>query len=195
MPVQLLSDRTRLVSDPVRNFKFQVEVFHSNPALAGAIAKMGFTTVDGLAMNTEMVAYREGGWNTNPHKLPGMTDFAPLTCSAGVYHYKPGMWDLARQMFAFQWGQGTLGLGEEFRFDMAIRVLDHPVTRGAAAGTNGSPAGAVLAYKVYNCWVGSVAFGGLNAMDNQVLIHNMTIHNEGFEPFFGNDAAQRLSNV
>ena len=53
-------------------------------------------TVEGISMNTEMVPYREGGWNTNPHKLPGMTDFAPLTMSAGVFYAKPGMWNLGQ---------------------------------------------------------------------------------------------------
>lgn len=133
--------------------------------------------------------------NTNPHKLPGMTDFAPLTLTAGVFANKPGMWNLAKQMFAVQWGNGTIGIGEDFRFDMTIRVLDHPVTRGDASGVQGKPDGAVMAYQVYNAWVGSVAFGGLNAMDNQVLIHNMTIHHEGFDTFWGNSDAVRLTHT
>lgn len=200
MPVQLLPDRTRSVADPIRNFKFQVEVYHSNPEINSAfsggpsLATFGFTSIEGLAMTTEMVPYREGGWNTNPHKLPGMTDFAPLTAQAGVFAGKPGMWNLAKQMFSVQWGGGTIGLGEEFRFDLGIRVLDHPVTRGAASGVQGVPDGAVLAYKVYNAWVGSVAFGNLNAMDNQVLIHNMTIHHEGFDTFYGNNDATTFTH-
>ena len=195
MAVQLLKDRTRLTSDPIRNFKFQVEFLHSDDRIAKSLGTMGFVGVDGLAMSTEMVTYREGGWNTNPHKLPGMTDFAPLTLTAGVFANKPGMWNLAKQMFAVQWGNGTIGIGEDFRFDMTIRVLDHPVTRGDASGVQGKPDGAVLAYQVYNAWVGSVAFGGLNAMDNQVLIHNMTVHHEGFDVFWGNDDAVRLTHT
>ena len=194
MAVQLLRDRTRLASDPVRNFKFQCDIIHSDPAVTAAIAKMGFTSVGGLSMSTEMVPYREGGWNTNPHKLPGMTDFSPLSMQAGVFFTKPGMWNLAKQMFAVQWGNGSIGMGEEFRFDMIIRIMDHPVTRGAASGVQGKPDGTVLCYQVWNAWVGSVAFGDLNAMDNQVLIHNMTVHHEGFDVFWGNQDALALTH-
>lgn len=189
-----LADRTRLRADPVRNFKFQVQLFHSDAGLQSQIGEMGFMTVEGISMNTEMVPYREGGWNTNPHKLPGLTDFAPLTMSAGVFYTKPGMWNLAKQMFSVQWGQGTIGFGEEFRFDMAVRVLDHPVTDGPASGSTKDTSGSVIAFSFYNCWAASVGFNGLNAMDNSVLIHQMTVHHEGFDVFFGNADAMNLTH-
>lgn len=190
-----LADRTRLRADPVRNFKFHVQLFHSDATLSQQIGEMGFMTVEGISMNTEMVPYREGGWNTNPHKLPGMTDFAPLTMGAGVFYTKPGMWNLAKQMFAVQWGNGTIGMGEEYRYDMAVRIMDHPVTEGAASGAGSGGhdiSGAIVAFAFYNCWTASVGFNGLNALDNSVLIHQMTVHHEGFETFFGNDAAVNL---
>ena len=112
-------------------------------------------SVEGIAMNTEMVPYREGGWNTNPHKLPGQTDFAPLTMSAGVFHDKPGMWNLAKMMFASSGAQGTIGMYEDFRFNMAVRVLDHPVTDGIASGSQGTIDGAVVGFAFYNCWAAS----------------------------------------
>lgn len=190
----LLPDRTRLRADPVRNFKFQVQLFHSNTQFTSEFAALGFMTVEGLAMNTEMVPYREGGWNTNPHKLPGQTDFAPLTLNAGVFYDKPGMWDLAKQMFAVQWGTGSVGVGQEYRYDMAVRVLDHPVTQGAASGVQGSPEGAVMAFCFYNCWTASIGFNGMNAMDNAVLVHQMTVHHEGFDVFFGPQSAIHLNH-
>jgi phage tail-like protein len=187
----LIQDRTRLRADPVRNFKFQVEMFHSDPDIRTAIAQMGFMSVEGIAMNTEMVGYREGGWNTNPHKLPGQTDFAPLTMSAGVFATKPGMWNLAKQMFSVQWGQGTIGMGAEFRYDMAVRVLDHPVTDGGASGSvPGDYDGAVMGFMFYNCWTASVGFNNLSSMGNDVLIHQMTVHHEGFDVFFGAEAKE-----
>ena len=192
MPTPTLTERTRLRADPVRNFKFQIQLFHSDNTLMNYIATMGFMTVDGISMNTEMVPYREGGWNTNPHKLPGMTDFAPLTMSAGVFYVKPGMWQLAKQMFAVQWGGGSISMGEEFRFDMAVRILDHPVTELAPSGSTGDTSGSVMAFAFYNAWVASVGFNGLNAMDNAVLIHQMTVHHEGFDVFFGNADAMNL---
>ena len=189
-----IEQRTRGTADPVRNFKFQVAMFHPNNKFTDEIQKLGFMSIEGIAMNTEMVPYREGGWNTNPHKLPGQTDFAPLTMSAGVFYDRPGVWLLAQAMFAVQWGTGTIELGKDFRYDMGVRVLDHPVTFGAPSGTGGSPSGAVIGFKFYNCWTASVGFNNLSAMDNAVLIHQMTVHNEGFDVFFGNDRAPPLSN-
>jgi phage tail-like protein len=187
-----LADRTRLRADPVRNFKFQIQLFHSDATLSRQIAEMGFMTLDGIAMNTDMVQYREGGWNTNPHKLPGQTDFAPLTMSAGVFYTKPGMWNLAKQMFSVQWGQGTIGMGEEFRYDMAVRVLDHPVTDGPASGSTGDTSGAILAFSFYNCWTASIGFNNLSSMENAVLIHQMQVHHEGFDVFYGAQDAANL---
>ena len=177
-------------TDPLRNFKFQVQLEY--PPLRTELAKMGFTNVAGINMTTEVVPYRESGWNTNYHKLPGQTDFGPLTLVQGVMHTAPGMWQLAKNMFAVQWGSGSLDANTEFRFTTVIRVLDHPITRGSPSGTGGSSLGARLAFVFYNCWVGSVAFNDLDAAGNAVLISQMTMHHEGFDVIFsstGNPAA------
>lgn len=193
-----IDERTRLRADPIRNFKFQVEFFlgdtGGDPQLQSQLATMGFMSVEGMAMNTDMVPYREGGWNTNPHKLPGQTDFPPLTLSGGVFEQKDYMWTLAKRMFSFQWGSGTLGLGADFRYNMGVRVLDHPVTAGAASGTGGSASGAVLAFVFYNCWTASVGFNNLDSMGNSILIHQMTVHHEGFDVLWGNTDAVNLVN-
>ena len=102
------------------------------------------------------------------------------------------MWNLAKQMFSVQWGQGTIGLGEEFRYDMAVRVLDHPVTDGPASGSTGDTSGAILAFAFYNCWTASIGFNNLSAMENAVLVHQMQVHHEGFDVFHGQQAAQNL---
>lgn len=183
--------RTR-EADPVRNFKFRVHLDDEQNALSQAFNQIGFMTVEGIAMNTEMVPYREGGWNTNPHKLPGQTDFAPLTMSAGVFFVKPGMWDLAQRMFSVQWGGGTLGFKTgQFRFDMAVRIMDHPVTMGPEAK---NISGSVLGFKFFNCWAASIGFNGLNAMENAIMVHQMTVHHEGFDVFF-NEEAPRLQHT
>ena len=80
------------------------------------------------------------------------------------------------------------GLITEFRYDLIVRVMGHPVTQGPASGTDPT-AGAVLAYKFVNCWTASVGFSGLNASDNAIIVQQMTVHHEGFEVFFGNTAA------
>jgi phage tail-like protein len=179
-------------TDPVRNFKFNVQAIMGDQG--DPFASMGFMSVEGIAMNTEMVAYREGGYNTSPHKLPGQTDFSPLTMSAGVIFDKPFMWNLARKMFSVQWGGGSLGFREgnvdEFRYDLIVRVLGHPVTLGASdSGKGGAISGSVLAYRFFNCWTASVGFTGLNASGNEIVVQQMTVHHEGFEVFFGNAQA------
>jgi len=102
------------------------------------------------------------------------------------------MWNLAKQMFSVQWGQGTIGMGEEFRYDMAVRVLDHPVTDGPASGSTGDTSGAILAFSFYNCWTASIGFNNLSSMENAVLIHQMQVHHEGFDVFYGAQDAANL---
>jgi len=97
-------------------------------------------------------------------------------------------------MFSVQWGRGTIGMGEEFRYDMAVRVLDHPVTDGPQSGSTGDTSGAVLAFAFYNCWTASIGFNNLSAMENAVLVHQMQVHHEGFDVFHGAHAAGNLSH-
>jgi phage tail-like protein len=181
--------------DPVRSFKFDVQAVGVDSG--DVFAKMGFMSIDGLAMNTDMVPYREGGFNTTPHKLPGQTDFAPLTMSSGVFYNKRNMWELAKRMFSVQHGGGTLeminqGRITQYRYTLVVRVYQHPVTKGSASmsdKTNHPYDGAILAFKFFNCWTASVGFSGLNAQDNNILIHQMTVHHEGFDVYFGHDPA------
>jgi hypothetical protein len=192
MATTSLAERTRSYADPLRNFKFQVEIFHSNSELQSGIGNMGFTSVDGLNMSTEMIPYREGGWNTNPHKMVGMTDFSPVTLSSGVFYQKPGMWNLAKQIFAVQWGNGSIDMNTDYRFDMLIRVFDHPVTKGDGAAVRGDVSGAVLAFQLYNAWVANVAFSGLDSLTNSILVSNMTVHHEGLDVFWGTTETNAL---
>jgi phage tail-like protein len=184
-------------TDPVRNFKFNVQGIDPSGDI---FANMGFMSVEGIAMNTEMLPYREGGFNTTPHKLPGQTDFAPLTMASGVFIDKPEMWGRAKKMFSVQHGQGILGMQpdggiEDYRYELVVRVMAHPVTEGAASGSdrNRPYAGAVLAFRFFNCWTASVGFSGLNAMDNAIMVHQMTVHHEGFEVFFKHNQARNAS--
>jgi len=195
MATSVSADKTRLSQDPIRNFKFQVDIFHPDAAIKQSIAQMGFTAVDGLNMSTEMIPYREGGWNTNPHKMPGITDFSPVTLSSGVFYQKPGMWNLARQMFSVNWGGGTLPANTDYRFDMLIRVYDHPVTVGPGAKTSTDLSNAVLAFQVRNAWVANVAFSGLDSLSNSIMVSNMTVHHEGLEVFWGKDQVNSLTSA
>jgi phage tail-like protein len=186
-------------TDPLRNFKFQVQfVPPANNINVGAInpATFGFMSVSGANVSTETIPYREGGWNTAPHKFPGQSDFGPITCMTGVYANpnNPGdvrqqLWDLQRQLFAINWGGGSLKQGDDFRFDAIVRVLNHPVTAGPASGSADTPEGAALAMKFYNCWISAYALGDLNAGDNAILVQQLTFVHEGVDLAWGTPAS------
>src|SRR5262252_11247081 len=73
-----------LNSDPLRNFRFLVTITSPNStAVPTTIGRMGFMAVSGLAVNNEVIPYREGGNNTTTRKMPGQSDFGPLTLTRG----------------------------------------------------------------------------------------------------------------
>ncbi|MBA0086600.1 MAG: phage tail protein, partial [Acidobacteria bacterium Pan2503] len=128
-----------LNSDPLRNFRFMVYMYH--PAIT-SMAKMGFMAVSGLAVNNEVIPYREGGNNTTTRKMPGQSDFGPLTLTrgfmaapivAGNANVGTGtheIYDWFTQIFTVQLGGGfgkpprgqTQG---NFRIGVTIDVLAH----------------------------------------------------------------------
>jgi phage tail-like protein len=69
-----------LMTDPVRNFRFLV-TFKPTDEWKDTVkpAKMGFVSLSGLSVTTEPIAYREGGYNTNVHQIPGQSAFTPIT--------------------------------------------------------------------------------------------------------------------
>jgi len=134
---------------------------------------MGFMTVSGLNITTEVIPYREGGMNTTTQKMPGQSDFAPITLSQGVAIGQGPMWRWVQELFTVMQGTGTGAPGADFRANIEIYVLDHPVT------TSQVPVKA--AYKVYNAWPTSIAFSDLDAGANAVLMQQFSFAHEGFD--------------
>ena len=64
--------------DPYRNFKFQI-LIDGQPVA-------GLTRVSALHKVTEVVDWREGGNSSSVHKLPGHTEYMPITLEQGVSH-------------------------------------------------------------------------------------------------------------
>jgi hypothetical protein len=65
-------------TDPLRNFKFTVRfvpIDDSLKSLLDGVGDLGFAQVGGLSVQNELIAYREGGMNTHPHKMIGQSDF------------------------------------------------------------------------------------------------------------------------
>ncbi len=181
-------------TDPLRNFKFQVEFV--NKPIPGLV-NLGFVSVSGVNIQTEMIAYREGGMNTSPHKMPGQTDFGPVTFTTGMFADRSAAWDWTKMMYCIQWGNGLLSQGEEFRTDVIVRVLDHPVTLGPQSGgpeRSINPSGAKAAFRLYNAWIQGLAWNDLNAGDNSLLIQQMTLVHEGVDTKWDTAATTNWTN-
>lgn len=181
-------------TDPIRNFKFQVQITPPSGALSAhvgsEIGKLGFAVVSGLSVQNEMIAYREGGMNTHPHKMIGQSDFAPVTFSKGVFGNEKSLYQW--QTFLHSWSQGGISGGStsadnDYRADITVSVYDHPTSAGsyATAGetnTSSIDLGTVkLAFKLFNCWPGSYSLTDLNAGDSSIMIQQMVVNHEGFE--------------
>jgi len=62
--------------DPLRNFRFRVEI--------DGIQQAGFSEVTGFDATVEPIDYREGSDPTNVRKLPGLTKYGNVTLKWGV---------------------------------------------------------------------------------------------------------------
>lgn len=178
-------------TDPLRNFKFRVTISPTGELAkqVGNIGNLGFAVVSGLSVQNEMIAYREGGMNTHPHKMIGQSDYGPVTFSKGVFANEDALYKW--QTFLHSWSQGSLEAGStsgknDYRADITVAVYDHPVSSGNYAtpgelNANPTPAGLPkLGYKLFNCWPGSWSMTDLNAGDSSILIQQMVINHEGF---------------
>lgn len=197
-------------TDPLRNFKFKVEITPSQDLAAHTegLSGLGFAEMSGLSVTNELIAYREGGMNTHPHKMVGQSDFPPVSFSRGVFANQAQMWKW--QTFIHSWQQGAGATGStglyngtnDYRCDIVVKVYDHPNTKtGYSYQSNDLPTGDTkpgnikLAFKLFNCWPGVFAMNGLNAGDNGILIQQMTVHHEGFYIAFTETEIAEIASV
>lgn len=185
-----------LATDPVRNFRFLVK-FHpkaTDSAKTGVKfnPSIGFVQVSGLNVTTESIAYREGGYNTTVHQIPGMTVFTPLTFTRGIILGGKQNHDWMKQLFAVTNGSSVSRVGTDFRCDIEINVLSHPnpaAAKGSNAGRATTPADmhTSLRFKVYNAWISSLSFGDLSAGENSLMVEQMSVQHEGFDVKYASD--------
>jgi phage tail-like protein len=189
----VINNRSTLTTDPLRNFRFLVKFIPQDGTnaqlkpLAGIT--LGFTSVSGLSVATESIPYREGGYNTTVHQIPGQTTFTPVSLQRGVILGTKQNWDWMRQLFATVGAAGsTRSQNQNFRCDLEIAVLSHPIP-GEVSSTASTAPGApsslddhvAMRFYVYNCWPTSVAYSDLNAGDNALFVEQMTLVHEGFD--------------
>ena len=170
-PVTSKWSGAHIATDPLRNFKFVVTIHNSK---LGFAANMGFMSASGLNVTTEVIPYREGGMNTTTQKMPGQSDFAPITLWKGLIVGKPQMINWMKELFTVMQGTGTGAPGDNFRSTVDIKVLAHPVT-----STANIPVSA--AFRVYNAWPTSIAFSDFDAGANAIVVNQMTLAHEGFD--------------
>ena len=182
----IINNRSTLTTDPLRNFRFLV-TFKAQPTPSTATtalqtATLGFTSVSGMAVTTDSIPYREGGYNTTVHQIPGQTTFAPITLQRGVILNTAHNWDWMRNLFATVQGGGTRSVSQNFRCDLEIQVLSHPIPGANPEDTTAAQTDhTAMRFNVYNCWPTAVAYSDLNAGDNALFVEQMTLVHEGFD--------------
>lgn len=170
-------------SDPLRNFKFHVNIHY--PEIPGML-RMGFMTVSGLAIQSEVIPYREGGNNTTTRKMPGQTDFGPIGLSRGMMAAPVNgggtgtneAWRWFTRLFHVLQGGGEGGPATDFRATVHVDVLQHPITRGPEATGARPPVKA--RFEIFNAWPMALAWSDLDAGGNAVMIEQLTLAHEGF---------------
>lgn len=203
----VVNGRSTLATDPIRNFRF-LATFTPHDEWAGntaggstdagiANATVGFTSISGLTISTESIPYREGGYNTSVHQVPGQTSFSPLTFQRGVSIGSIGHWNWMRQLYRAVQGTGDVS---GFRADIDIAVLQHPMANEASGNNGVTPQNdsidkVAMRFHVYNAWPTSIAFSDLNAGDNAIMVEQMTLVHEGFEMTMAPDWNQSASLI
>jgi phage tail-like protein len=183
------------MTDPVRNFRFLV-TFQPTAEWTDAAkpAKMGFVSLSGLSVTTEPIAYREGGYNTNVHQIPGQSAFTPITLSKGVMLGQDSNMLWMKRLFSVITPSVTSGVGAGFRCNLDIQVLSHPnpqASTGAAAtqaqATTAYDQHTSLRFKVYNAWISSLSYSNLDAGSNTLMVEEMSLVHEGFDVAYAKD--------
>lgn len=180
-----------LNSDPLRNFSYLVTMAHP---LIPSLAQFGFMAVSGFGVQNEVIAYREGGNNTTTRKMPGQSDYGPLTFTRGLMAAPVTaggastngvgtneIYQWQTQLFSVQAGGGLVGgVGIDFRIGVVVDVLEFPITVGpSASGVNTTPP-VKARYQVYNAWPMGYSHADLEAGGNAIIVETLTLAHEGW---------------
>jgi len=196
----LATYNSSLATDPLRGFRFTASFKQSagdatapfdkriqdaagtvTPPTSGVSTGWvgGFTNVSGLSINTQAIQYREGGYNTTVHQIPGMTTFSPVTFSRGVLYGNDQAIAWMRGMFSAAQGSGLNGSSTpgNFRVDITLTVNDHP-------NTNATADRAKMAFKIHNAWITGLNYTDLDATNGAILFETMQLVHEGLSVYY-----------
>ncbi len=186
-------------ADPLRTFKFQVDIGYQTDDLqrqqgTQILARCGFMSVSGLSVTTEMIPYREGGMNTTTRKMPGQSDYPPVTLQRGLFAGDGRLFNWMKDIFLTDAVQGSVlkNLNHlDFRTTVLIRVLQHPTVRQnpALINTGGgnvpvrqAPGKGRWAVALINAWPTSWSASDLDAGGNGIIMEQLTLVHEGLIP-------------
>ena len=141
-------------NDPLRNFRFRVEIDN--------IARAGFAEVSIGANTTEAIDYREGTDPAHVRKLSGLTRY-------GNVILKSGLTTGADALELYRWkADVSSGLLVQNRRHVVIIVQDE-------AGQDQAR------FVVSNAWPVKYETSNLGAKGNDVIIETLELANEGIE--------------
>lgn len=187
MPSQplYLNQRSHAASDPIRSFRFLVKFIPPDDVFKKSVKfepTLGFIAVSGLAMSTEAIPYREGGFNTTVHYLPGQQTFAPVTFMRGVNVGSSQHWRWFQQLFDVGYGAAADNptLTGNFRCTVNISVLGHPqpLIHDYDSAIDDP---VVQKFSLLNAWITNISYSDLNATDSGVLVEQLTLVHEGLQ--------------
>lgn len=211
MPSSIINRFSTIATDPLRNFRFYAEFTKVGEAfderiLTGSSTTMpengvssgwigGFSYINGLNVNIQPITYREGGYNTTVHQIPGMASFSPITMQRGTMYGNDQAMTWMRGLFAAASGNGfQTGVGKNFRVDVKVYVMDHPNTAANPATANVDDNIPKLGFKIHNAWISQLNYSDLNAGSNEILFESMVLVHEGLSVFFTDSSFNAISN-
>jgi phage tail-like protein len=140
---------TGALPDPYSNYNFLVEI--------DGISRGAFEEVSGLDSTIDVVEYREGGWNTTPHKFPGQTKHANLVLKHGM----------ASDHELVDWHKNAVD-GTVDRRNGSVILLDRRGTEAAR-------------WNFLRAWPSKYTGPSLNAKASEIAIETLELVHEGLE--------------
>lgn len=133
---------------PLPKFHFQVE---------WGGARIGFTEVSGLDVETEVIEYRDGSLREfSKLKIPGMQKYSNVTLKRGVFKSDNDY---------FKWWN-TVSLNTVERRDVIVSLLNEAHEP-------------VMVWKIKNAWPAKIGSTDLKADGNEIAIESIELAHDG----------------
>ena len=140
---------TGVIKDPYSSFNFLVEI--------DGISRAAFREVSGLDSTIDVTEYREGGENTTPRKLAGMTKYSNIQLR----------WGMTDDMELYEWHRRAVR-GELERKTGSIVLLDR---RGEETAR----------WNFVRAWPSKYTAPDFNAEGSEIAIESLELVHEGLE--------------